>query len=72
MTASSPITWQDLVDGLIFTDSDGGEWGVDENYHINNGDDDFNSVEVSSDGLTITFGSWSEGGPTFASFTFNA
>lgn len=72
MTASSPVTLQDLVDGLIITDSDGGEWGVDENYHLSNGDDNFNSVSVNSDGLTITFGSWSEGGPTFTEFTFNA
>lgn len=77
MTASSPVTMEDLVKGLIFI-VDGGEYcGIALNgsaYNITSKEsaDPFNPVTISSDGLTITFGNWSEGGPTFSGFTFNA
>lgn len=74
MTASSPVTMEDLVNGLIFTGNQGGEYGIALNsgeYKIVDGSDGFNPVTISSDGLTITFGNWSGGGPVFASFTFN-
>ena len=75
MTASSPVTMADLVDGLIFTTSTGVECRVELNggeYHIKAEDDRYNTVSISSDGLTITFGGDLPGGPTFTSFTFNA
>lgn len=75
MTASSPVTMQDLVDGLIFTDNGGTEWGIvldGSNYVIGDSADKFNPISISSDGLTITFGDYSTGGPTFTRFTFNA
>lgn len=73
MTASSPITADVLVDNLIFY---AGEtpWNVwhyqaANRYVITDGVDYLNSVEVSQDGLTISFGNFG-GGPTFTSFTF--
>lgn len=75
MTASSPITMGDLVNGLKLTTSDGSELGIilkDGVYKIGSGEDSFNTVSISSDGLTITFGEISSPGPEFTSFTFNA
>ena len=75
MTASSPVTMEDLVNGLIITDSNGNEWNVeffDQDYKLTSGSDAFNVVRLSSDGLTITFGAYSGSGPTFTGFTFNA
>lgn len=75
MTASSPVTMEDLVNGLILTDTNGDDWRVvlkGGNYEISDSNESFNTVSISSDGLTITFGSWSSHGPIFASFTFNA
>lgn len=75
MTASSPVTMEDLVNGLKFTDQREGEWGVvlqGENYFIDDGEDSFNKVSLSSDGLTISFsGEFGSGGPTFTGFTFS-
>lgn len=77
MTASSPVTMQDLVDGLKFTDVDGNKWRVVKGYggvgyNITfDGSDLMNAVNLSSDGLTVTFGDYSSS-PTFTSFTFNA
>lgn len=74
MTASSPVTADDLVNGLIFYANET-PWNVVHNqaqnrYEISDGVDLLNSVEVSQDGLTISFGNFG-GGPTFTSFTFN-
>lgn len=74
MTASSPVTMEDLVNGLVFTDENGSDWSVvlkGGDYKIGDSADTFNTVSISSDGLTISFGS-TDGGPNFASFTFNA
>jgi hypothetical protein len=76
MTASSPVTMEDLVNGLILKGSDGYDGIVvliDEDYKLVFDIDAYNTVSVSSDGLTITFGSFSgSAGPTFTGFTFNA
>lgn len=73
MTASSPVTMEDLVNGLIFTTDSGVEWPVVETYysHFLYNDSRMNEVTLSSDGLTITFGEVPSG-PTFTGFTFNA
>lgn len=76
MTASSPVTMQDLVDGLKLTDTDRNEWrvvlGYGGGYNITfDGSDLMNAVILSSNGLTVSFGDYS-GGPTIASFTFEA
>lgn len=77
MTASSPVTLEDLVNGLILhTTNEGENWrvwhNVSENrYELKYDSESMNEVMLSSDGLTVTFGSVG-GGPTFASFTFNA
>lgn len=75
MTASSPITADDLVDNLILY-SDTTEWKVRHNeaqnrYGLTDGTHIGNSVEVSEDGLTVSFGS-TVSDPTFTGFTFNA
>lgn len=74
MTASSPVTADDLVNGLKFNDSNSGVWNIVDRgsgfYYLVLGDDTLNSVQISANGLTITFGSVSEG-PTFTGFTFN-
>lgn len=75
MTASSPVTMGDLVAGLVFKDSDQLEWRVmdtGEEYYLVYDTDQMNLVDLSSDGLTITFSGGPENGPTFVSFTFNA
>lgn len=75
MTASSPVTMEDLVNGLVLTESSGAGCRIvlmEGSYKIAVGSRGFNTVSISSDGLTVTFGSWSEGGPTFTGFTFNA
>lgn len=74
MTASSPVTMEDLVSGLIFVTSTGVECRVEFNdgeYRLQADGDQFNTVSISSNGLTIAFGGDFPGGPTFASFTFN-
>ena len=74
MTANSPVTMADLVDGLILNTTDSSECRVVSNgdiYELKIDNEAFNSVSISSDGLTVTFSSVG-GGPTFASFTFNA
>lgn len=75
MTASSPVTADDLVNGLVFYSGET-PWNIVHNqglnrYEISDGVDLLNSVEVSQDGLTISFGSFTGGGPTFDRFTFN-
>lgn len=75
MTANSPVTMQDLVNGLKFTDTDGDEWSVklgDGGVYriINDANDQMNAVSISSNGLTVSFGEYS-GGPTYTGFTFN-
>lgn len=74
MAASSPVTMEDLISGLIFITSTGVESRVEfvsGEYCLIAEGDQFNTVSISSDGLTITFGGDFPGGPTFASFTFN-
>lgn len=74
MTASSPVTEDDLVNGLVFYSNDS-PWYIVHNqaqnrYEISDGADNLNRVLLSEDGLTISFGSFTGGGPTFTSFTF--
>lgn len=75
MTASSPVTMEDLVNGLKIIDSQSQVWDIvergDDMYYIGLEDESLNSVQLSSDGLTITFGSESND-YTFTGFTFNA
>lgn len=75
MTASSPITANDLVNGLKFIDSQSQVWSIinrgTDLYYIALEDESLNTVQLSSDGLTITFGSDSND-YTFTGFTFNA
>lgn len=75
MTASSPVTMDDLIDGLKFIDSQSRVWDIvnrgGDLYYIAYDDDSLNSVQLSSDGLTITFGSDSNNN-TLTGFTFNA
>lgn len=76
MTASSPITLNDLVDGFKFIDTDENEWGIQlegGEYIISDGVDVQDVVSLSSDGITISFTSrYAVTIPTFARFTFNA
>lgn len=75
MTASSPVTMADLVNGLKFNDSEGDDWTImqaSSRYELTNGVDGMNYVELSSDGLTITFGNNVSQGPQFTGFTWNA
>lgn len=75
MTASSPVTKDDLVEGLKFTSAGGGEYDVvlvDEDCYIGNTSYMYNKVSISSNGLTITFGNYSGSQITFTEFTFNA
>lgn len=74
MAASSPVTMADLVSGLTFTMENGQICSIElvaGDYKITDGTDGFNTVSISSDGLTVTFGSISSG-PTLTSFTFVA
>lgn len=74
MTASSPVTMDDLVEGLVFNASDQSEWRVQDTggeYCLINDSERMNFVDISSDGLTITFSEGPEFGPTFTGFTFN-
>lgn len=76
MTASSPVTMADLVSGLKLI-AGSTECGVVHNveqnrYELSDGADNLNEVMLSVDGLTITFGSFTAGGPEFTGFTFNA
>lgn len=74
MTASSPISMDDLVSGLKFRTQDNVVFGVrfvNGAYHLYDGTDEMNPVSLSADGLTITFGEV-VAGPTMVSFTFNA
>ena len=75
MTASSPITMDDLVNGLVFIQNNGNEWRVQDTgaeYCLVNGSDRMNIVDISSDGLTIRFSDGPSQGPNFTGFTFNA
>lgn len=76
MTASSPVTADDLVNGLIFYANES-PWNVVHNesmnrYELSDGTDNLNAVLLSEDGLTISFGSFTSGGAIFTGFTFNA
>lgn len=75
MTASSPVTMEDLVNGLKFSYYNGVEFSVvldDGYYKLGSDNETFNTVNISSDGLTITFGVYSAPGAEFTGFTFNA
>lgn len=77
MTASAPISMDDLVNGLVFIQNGTIEWHVvldtsTNLYHLSNGSQTENEVQLSSDGLTITFGSSINHGQPFTGFTFNA
>ena len=76
MTASSPVTMQDLMNGLHLISAGGSTYYIvlqDKNYYLTDGAELQNTVSLSSDGLTITFGG--EVGdpdiPKYARFTFN-
>ena len=72
MTASSPLTYDDLVNNLTFhTETE--SWIVwhdetQDNYALKHNEDVMNKITISSDGLTITFGTGA--GPTYTGFTF--
>lgn len=71
MTASSPVTMEDLVNGLKFHTSST-ECNIVESsgqYFIFVDPDNLNSVSLSSDGLTITFGE-GENVVEFTGFTY--
>lgn len=75
MTASSPVTMEDLVNGLKFITGNTEEAAIVETsgqYKLSIGSDEFNTVSLSSDGLTISFSGELGGGPNFTGFTFNA
>lgn len=77
MTASSPVTLDDLINGLILNSDNNEEWRVIKNSitnecYLSYNSDDMNQVTISSDGLTISFSSGIDEGPTFTGFTFNA
>lgn len=77
MTASAPISMNDLVNGLVLIQNGTTEWHVvldtsTNLYHLSNVSETENEVQLSSDGLTITFGSSTTHGLPFTGFTFNA
>lgn len=75
MTASSPVTMEDLLNGLKFIYYNGVEFSVvlnDGYYKLVSGNETFNTVNISSDGLTITFGEYNAPSAEFTGFTFNA
>lgn len=77
MTASSPVTMEDLIHGLNLISAGGSKYYIlteDKKYYLTDGAENQNTVSLSSDGLTITFGG--EVGdpdiPKYTRFTFNA
>ena len=76
MTASLPVTAQDLIDKLKFQAKDTGDIAVIQSGSslvLNGGDGDLNEVTLSADGKTITFGNYSVTGvPNLTGFTYNA
>lgn len=74
MTASTPVTMGDLINGLKFYTGSSDGFGIVERsgqYFIYIDPDEMNSVSLSSDGLTITFGGEVPSGLIYTSFTFN-
>lgn len=71
MRASSPVTMEDLVNGLKFNTGATDTEIVERSgrYFIYLNPDELNSVSLSSDGLTITFGE-GIGGVSFTGFTY--
>lgn len=74
MTANKPVTPDDIIDKLIFVSTNLGIYPVKEirgELVLSDTADSYNPLEISSDGLTITF-AYYDSDITWARFEYNA